>query len=469
MSKKSLLVFAGIFLFLLLLNYLTPMSFGDDYVYSFMWQGKSISEPLPPDAVRVSSWKDLFASQWLHYFTWGGRAVTHVLIQFFLWMGKNVFNYFNACVCTFLVIEIYYCIYRGKLRSNFEAKKVFLTFVALWAFTPAFSQVFFWIGGSLNYVWTTVYLLFFLIPYIRKYYHPDDNIFKSRFSYFGMFLIGILAGWSNENTICWIILLLCLFLFSKRQDLDFNKETWLYTGLAGLVTGYGLLMLSPGNANRFYLDYGQASFITRPIFIEHCKMAGLILIFHVVMWYFCIRSFFSLKKMNIEMPLIRKEITLAKCFCFLSFSMCAIMFFSPEFPPRSAFQSTVFLILASGVLLRLQEEYKITLIKDIAKKFLIYAGSCYFVATAAVTVYSFYNTRVQYQALLDTVKQAQIQQKDEIITVKPFEELKDVFFWSGMHTITYVLSEDVNSWSNVAFSRYYGIKGIRVIKDTDTK
>ena len=36
------------------------------------------------------------------------------------------------------------------------------------------------------------------------------------------------------------------------------------------------------------------------------------------MWYFCISSFFSLKKINIEIPLIRKEITLAKCFCFLS-------------------------------------------------------------------------------------------------------------------------------------------------------
>ncbi len=84
-SKKTLLTFTGIYLFLFIFNHLHPMNFGDDYIYSFVWQGNSMMDPLTEDAVRVSSFKDLFVSQWSLYFTWGGRTVGQMLTQFYLW------------------------------------------------------------------------------------------------------------------------------------------------------------------------------------------------------------------------------------------------------------------------------------------------------------------------------------------------------------------------------------------------
>ena len=95
MNKKAILAFSGIYLFLYILNYLHPMSFGDDYLYSFIWQGKPMFEPLSEEAVRVSSWHDLLVSQWSHYLTWSGRTVAHVLAQLFLWAGKDIFNIFR--------------------------------------------------------------------------------------------------------------------------------------------------------------------------------------------------------------------------------------------------------------------------------------------------------------------------------------------------------------------------------------
>lgn len=467
MNKKTLLVFAGIFIFLYILNYLTPMSFGDDYVYSFMWQGEVMSKPIPADAARISSWKDLFASQWLHYFTWGGRAIAHVLIQLFLWIGKNVFNFFNTCICTILIAEIYFCINKGNVKLFFEAKEVFLIFVALWAFTPAFSQVFFWVGGSLNYVWTTAFLLAFLIPYIRKYYTFSQEEINKKINAFSIFFIGILAGWSNENTICWIILFLSLFLFTRRHELDSNKDIWMYTGLAGLIIGYALLMLAPGNANRFYLEYGHtASFINRTSLVENLKMAVLIFfIYHVVMWYYCLRSFWSLKQKKVISLVLKEEIFLVKILCIIAFGMCIIMLFSPEFPPRSAFQSTVFLIIACGIFMRLQEEYQVELIRENAKRFMLYVGCFYFFITSSVTLYCFYNMQMQFQNLMSVVQQTRINAEDNVLIVKPFKEPKNAFFWSGMHTITYELSEKVDFWSNVAFSKYHNIKGIRMIKE----
>ena len=59
-NKNALLCLVLFFLFFYLLNYLTPMSFGDDYVYSFVWQGHSEFTPLTEGAVRVSSLSDVF-------------------------------------------------------------------------------------------------------------------------------------------------------------------------------------------------------------------------------------------------------------------------------------------------------------------------------------------------------------------------------------------------------------------------
>ena len=107
MSKRVKFLLLTIFAFFYLLNCLMPLAFGDDYVYSFIWEGHSLYEPLSEKAVRVTSWKDLFDSQKLHYFTWSGRIVNHTLEQFFLWMGKSVFNICNAFVSLLLVTEIY--------------------------------------------------------------------------------------------------------------------------------------------------------------------------------------------------------------------------------------------------------------------------------------------------------------------------------------------------------------------------
>ena len=91
-DERGMLTLLIIFVFLYVLNYLTPLGFGDDYLYSFIWQGNAMNDPLSANAARVSSFSDLLASQWSHYLTWGGRSVAHTLAQLFLWKGKGIFN-----------------------------------------------------------------------------------------------------------------------------------------------------------------------------------------------------------------------------------------------------------------------------------------------------------------------------------------------------------------------------------------
>ena len=60
-KKMRTAVYIGIAALLLLLNCLTPMV-GDDYQYSFIFNRPE----------RLESLADVFYSQYIHYFEWGG-------------------------------------------------------------------------------------------------------------------------------------------------------------------------------------------------------------------------------------------------------------------------------------------------------------------------------------------------------------------------------------------------------------
>lgn len=466
MRKKEILFFICIYTFFYLLNYLTPMGFGDDYLYSFIWQGKPEFIPLNEDAVRVSSWHDLFISQWSHYFTWSGRTVNHTLAQFFLWLGKEAFNFFNACITTLLIVEIYWCINRGRVSFDFRIHKICYIVFALWAFTPGFPTVFLWLDGACNYLWTNVILLGFLLPYIQKYYcFPKVTGKGTLFSLF-FFLFGILTGWTNENSICWVILVLCIFLVNEMNRN--GTEKWMAGGLAGLILGYSLLMLAPGNIARLQAVHGLNGMNITVIenSIHNSLNSFLkVIYFQIFMWYFGVRALLEIKQTHFiyQNKYYYKDFLLTIVLCLLAFGMSSIMVFSPEFPLRSGFSSTVQLIIATGILLRVQNHDQIKLITKSAKKVFIYVSGCYFIITTCVSFYNLYDLHMQTEKLLAYINLNRGKLQETVLTVKPFKKAsRTETLLSGFHIVENELLEDDKSWENVAFARYYGIKGIRV-------
>lgn len=461
-NKKTLLTFAGIYLFLYIFNYLHPMSFGDDYIYSFVWQGNSMFVPLTEDAVRVTSLKDIFVSQWLHYFTWGGRTVAHVLAQFFLWLGKDIFNFFNAFVGTLLVAEIYWCIHKGKIEFNCKPFTLCWIFFLLWTFTPGFSSVFLWLTASCNYLWSAVLLLGFTIPYIWKYY--EGELYAGLFFKIGIFILGLLAGWTNENSVCWIILFTSILLY--RSFKERNLENWMIVGLSGLLAGYTLLMIAPGNVVRLS-SYGDKWF-TEQMLKNNLHMLVVVLTFQLLLWYFNLRSIYNLKRMTITFNNLdlNKDFILVKLLCIAAFGASAIMIFSPVFPARSSFFGTILLIIIAGILLRIQKDYKTDFIQSGAKKFLFYLGAVYFIVSVVVSLNQHYRIQQQMQEILKSACQIRIEKKDKILVVNEFQrvsKLEDLL--SGFHIPDYILSDNENDWKNVDFARYYDIKGIRMISE----
>ncbi len=466
MSKKVVLGIISVFLFMFFLNYLTPMSFGDDYVYAFKWPGHPMFTPLPETAERITGFGDLLESQRLHYFTGNGRAPAHFLVQFFIWQGNFLFDLINSFVFVFLVLELYWLSCKGEASLK-ELRPGILWgyFISLWAFTPGFNTVFLWICGACNYLWMTAFLLLFLIPYVRKYYNFHAVIGKGCYYNGMMFVAGMLAGWSNENSVCWIMLVLILFLFSYRNCR--GNETWMYLGLAGLMTGYALMLLAPGNMARLYAR-SDANWLKIQALKNNLYVLAVVFMFQFVLWYFNLKSFYILKKEGLKKQIrsYYKDKLLALILCVIAFGMSAIMVLSPSFAPRNGFPGTVQLIIATGILLRVQNENSVILIPDKARKFMFYAGILFFIITSSVTFQYSCEMKEQMDALIVKAEQAHATSADTILTVKPFKDsgvLKDLM--SGYHLSYFDLSDDVNDWGNVAFARYYGIKGIRMVQE----
>lgn len=468
MNKRIGLLLVGLFLFFYLLNWLMPLAFGDDYLYAFVWQGNPMHIPLTEDAVRVASLRDLITSQYYHYFTWSGRTVSHILIQLFLWVGKNTFNFLNALVSVFLAVEIYWIINKGQISFKFQISRFCWIIFVLWAFSPGFPEEFFWLSGACNYLWTMVFLLAFLLPYVHKYYYLKTEIENNCLLSFCMFFIGTTAGCTNENTICFIIPLLSLFVLKSWRNK--SLESWMFIGLGGLLLGYAILMLSPGNFIRLLTNHGSNWFNPNMV-LTNLNSLAIVLVYQFLLWYFCLRSFFKIscvldKDVIIGNESLKKDTMLVKILCVIAVSMSVIMVFSPEFHLRSAFSGTVHLILAAGIMLRIQQQYDIELMKPNVKKALTCIAIIYFVISAGVTLHHLYDHHVYNCKIMSQV--AVLKRNGNyahiILNVESFPEPTRIeSFLSGYHTFDISGSADCNSWTNVAFARYYGIRGVCIL------
>ena len=473
MRKRTSILLVGMFVFFYILNYLMPMAFGDDYLYAFIWKGNPMYVPLTEDAVKVASFRDLLTSQISFYYTWSGRVVNNTLSQLFVWVGKDVFNIFNAFACVLLVLEIYCCANKGRVTLNFNIGRLAWLFLFFWIFTPSFPSVVFWLVGACHYLWPAVFLTGFIIPFIHKYYFFETKGKNENWFNVCMFFGGIISGCTNENSVCWVILLLLIFVLKNRKLQA--MESWMYLGLAGLILGYAVLMLSPGNYARLIATHDSNWFNLITI-RENALAFARTLVYQFLLWYFCLRSLpqiYNRLQMSetTEKEEIKKELVLIKALCITAMGMSAIMLFSPEFHERSAFPGTVHLIIITGIILRIQTEYGIGLLQQNAKKFLVCVGVIGFIVSAGFTLRHLYHHHVYNKNLLSQVAALKENGNESqiILKIEPFTEPDKVeSFLSGYHTFDINASKEANSWTNVSFARYYGLKGISVL-DEDGK
>lgn len=454
-GKIYILTF-GIWLFMFLLNYFCYPFPGDDYVYSFIWEGHSLSMPLSAEAVRIQNFLDIFASLKLHYMTWGGRLVAHFFLMLFLWVGKFWFNFINAAMVVLLCFCIQWLAHEGRITLDISIKKLALTFFCLWAFTFNFSGVMLWMAGSCNYLWTAVFLLLFLIPYVRHYF-TKGNISYRKWMVPALAVQGFLAGNANENTIGWIGLTGIFYLYHvwKKKTL----QPWMISGFIGLSLGFGLLILAPGNFSRLMLDAN-----VKDSLIDHISIMWFSLTFQNFLWFYLWKGYrwkWHLQTAESHRPYFR----LASWFAGVSILFNLIMFLSPIMPARSTFPNLVFLLTAVMLISRCAEINHAYVVKKSLERVAALLGVVYFIWTAGFSLWWYHENYEWEKSVISMTEHAP---RNEVMEVKasPIHTDSRYGVFSGFHLADSAFSEDENSWKNVAFARYYHIRGIRMA-DTD--
>jgi hypothetical protein len=233
----SVLLFIGIYA----LNYYFPIIL-DDWTYSMNARG-----------TKITGLSEILEYQYLHYFNWGGRSVVHAIAQIMLASGVFWGDVVNSIGYITLVLIIYYIANKGN-ESNLS---LFIGINLLtWFLVPALVENILWITGSANYLWGTLLILSFLSFYCAAFLSGKykDGWMKR----IGVFFLGVLAGWTNENmSVAMIFFLICLILLTKKENKAIPK--WMIFGLAGAIIGCAFMLLAPGNYVRNKVEVSNLS------------------------------------------------------------------------------------------------------------------------------------------------------------------------------------------------------------------
>lgn len=418
-----------IFISMLALNFLTPL-LADDYSYGLNLANKKLTGII-----------DIYNYQIWHYFNWGGRTIAHTFAQTLLMFPKAIFNIVNSIIYTCLVYLIYL---HGKLnrreKNSRNSYLILLIHLILWFIIPVFGQSFIWLIGSCNYLWTTVIVVYFLLLFRKN--EKENKWYKIII----MFLIGILAGWTNENTSAGLIVILfSTLIIDKITTKKWNLTKTKVAGIVGSLIGFVLMICAPGNyvRNAAFKDdtFIIIKFIKRAIDITgNAEIYILPLIIAIII-------LISLKIYHKKK--IEKEVT---PFILGGFAATYSMVASPQFPERSWTGVIVYLIIALVILVydfeKIHRIYKFILVDLCMILSIIFIGEY---LNAARDINNLRNTWNEREKVIEKSN------KNQIYKFYRYETTNNKNPAYGLNDI----GEDYKVWPNSSIAKYYGIKGIK--------
>lgn len=420
------IIFISIFLMMLVLNILTPL-IADDYSYSFIFSTDH----------RIKNLLDVINSQAIHYMTWGGRSVAHFIAQVFLMFPKIIFSVLNSVVYTGII----YLIYR-VIKGNKDDKPLLVLGIHLMIYflTPVFGQNCLWLIGSCNYVWTTCLILLLIFNFIIKG-DKKDSILRI----ICMLILGILAGWTNENTSFGLIVILIGTLIINK----INKEKiskWKISGLVGAILGFITMIGAPGNYARSseFVDHDFIIIKWLKRFIECTRGLGQYCwIFIVALIILFTIYIYNRKKINKFVYVF----ILGAIFTVYS------MILSPTFPERSWFGTIIFFTIAIMLLV-----YDLDSIKKVFKPIII---------DIIIVLSILYG--ISYVCLAKDINRLRTTWNYRISEIKKIKGKEDssiefeAFYtenWKNPNFGLVDLTEETKEWPDRDISEYYGIDSI---------
>lgn len=426
-KQQKIIILLGIFLSVLLLNYFVPL-INDDYSYSFGLKGK------------LTGFIDIFKYQYHHYFHWGGRTIAHTLAQIFL-MGPDIlFDVCNSVIFTLLVYLIYKTVFTKKDNPLY----LLLVYFTLWLILPVFGETCLWLIGSCNYMWTTTLILFFLIKY-RNYKEIKD----SKLNFILLFLLGILAGWTNENTSFGSITIIICYLIYQKYFKKEKIKKWELSGLVGNIIGFIIMIIAPGNFVR------KESIVENPSLI--LRLGKRIFDITTSLLTCCLPLIIIVVALVIANRYLKKKIPNISIFYLIgAFFSTYSMALAPSMPERSFTGVIVFLVVA--IISLLDNIYN-------AKRIISYLTTGVIVILAIFFVKDYLNSFQDLYHLKNAwnerVEYIEKEKKKGNLELKLYPIFPSTNKNPYYHSVD--LSKDKDNWINEIIAKYYNLKSVEGI------
>ena len=258
-SRRLLrVVSAGIFLWMLVMNVLTPY-ICDDFTYRLNF---ATAEPL-------QTVFEIIPSMYAHSFKMNGRLISHGLAQLFMLLPPIVFDVVNSAVflCTaLLVLRLL-----GE-RSNWALLGILACL--LWLCIPVFGQVALWQVGAVNYFWSLTAFVLFITPELLRF-REGRRLLKKGWHWALFCLYSLFFGWYNEIAsfvgLCMVFCLMMLDLLLNKSKLRFHR----FLPLLFAAAGYLLMLSAPAQAAN-----KQAEAMTLALLLRRFLVCGWMLVKH---------------------------------------------------------------------------------------------------------------------------------------------------------------------------------------------
>ena len=324
-SKKILGILTIILLGIsILVMYLTHRRV--PFMMDDLWYSTMLSEDTP-----IRTFGDIVKSQIWHYKNWGGRSMTHGILQLTLLTGEQVADILNIIFTLLLAGSICLVARQRHLGAFFGATAMVLGLNANWKMSM------FWQAGAANYLYITVFILLFVFCYLREV-GEDTTVSLLPGIVFWILPLGILAGWSNENMgpAVWLLSVAVILTTAKKKS---RIPCWMLVGSVSALLGSIMVIVAPGNFVRSSQapdrEYG---FLWR-LFMR-CYAEGKATMEYLFPTLLVLAAVLLVGKCALKIPIGRQN----SCLLLLALLSWGAMVLSPHYPDRASFGTMVFMI-----------------------------------------------------------------------------------------------------------------------------
>lgn len=225
------------------LNLFVPY-YDDDVWYSLRY--------IPGETVApITQFSDILVSQYHHYMGENSRAIIHITLQSLLavlpdW-GFDIVN-------TLMFLLLLWCMARYTQHSDMSVipLALLLSVAGIYWLLPDMDYLFYWAAGSLNYMWTSVATLLFLLLWTRIV-QAHKPINASSFLYAA---IAFGCAFSHEAFALPVGMAILLYMLWHYRKIGFNTTT-----ITAIAYGMGCvaILIAPGLENKSqYIEYASA-------------------------------------------------------------------------------------------------------------------------------------------------------------------------------------------------------------------